>query len=337
MLVSNLQLLEVRDLHVNYKSYWYTYYVLDGASFHVSQKEKVGLIGESGAGKTTLLKAVLQVLPPQGRIASGEVLWKGVNLLKADKSYLTEIRRKEVGMVFQDPLGALNPVFKVKDHLLEVLKYSGRCDSRKDCLNLAEEYLRSVLLPDPKRVLESYPFQLSGGMRQRVVIAMALASARSLLLADEPTTNLDVTIQDQILRLIDKLVEERGLSMVLVSHALGMVAKMTHRVYVMYAGTIVEEAPTRELFREPLHPYTTLLIESAPRLASKRLGEGIKGNPPDYRYPPPGCRFHTRCPYAMDICRKLKPPRFRVSQGRYVACHIYSEKLRGDRDDGDRS
>jgi len=329
-----LQLLEVRNLHVNYRSYWYTYYVLDGASLYVDRKEKVGLIGESGAGKTTLLKAVLQVLPPQGRVAGGEVLWKGVNLLKADRSYLNEIRRKEVGMVFQDPLGALDPVFKVKDHMLDVLRYSGRCSDRRECLSLAEEYLRSVLLPDPKRVLESYPFQLSGGMRQRVVIAMALASARSLLLADEPTTNLDVTIQDQILRLIDRLVEERELSMVLVSHALGMVAKMTHRVYVMYAGTIVEEAPTRELFKEPLHPYTTLLIESAPKLASRRLGEGIKGNPPDYRCPPPGCRFHTRCPYAMDVCKKLKPPKVEVSQGRHVACHIYSKKLEGGRSDG---
>jgi len=326
--VSSLRLLEVRNLYVNYRSYWYTYHVLDGATLYVSQKEKVGLIGESGAGKTTLLKAILQILPPQGRIESGEVLWKGVNLLKADRSVINELRRREVGMVFQDPLGALDPVFKVKDHLLDVLRYSGRCSSMRECLELAEEYLRSVLLPDPKRVLESYPFQLSGGMRQRVVIAMALASARSLLLADEPTTNLDVTIQDQILRLIDRLVEERGLSMVLVSHALGMVAKMTHRVYVMYAGTVVEEAPTRELFKEPLHPYTALLVESAPRLASRKLGEGIRGNPPDYRYPPPGCRFHPRCPYVMDLCRKFKPQVVEVSRGRYVACHLYSRELK---------
>jgi len=327
---SNLNLLDVRDLCVNYRSYWYTYYVLDYVSLYIGQKEKVGLIGESGAGKTTLLKAILQILPPQGRIAGGEVLWRGIDLLKADRSYLNKIRREEIGMVFQDPLGALNPVFKVKDHMIDVLRYSGRCNDRRECLSIAEEYLHRVLLPDPKRVLESYPFQLSGGMRQRVVIAMALASARSLLLADEPTTNLDVTIQDQILRLIDKLVEERGLSMVLVSHALGMVARMTHRVYVMYAGTIIEEAPTRELFKEPLHPYTTLLIESAPRLASRRLGEGIKGNPPDYRYLPPGCRFHPRCPYAMEICRKLKSPRVEVARGKYVRCHIYSEeKLKG--------
>jgi peptide/nickel transport system ATP-binding protein len=324
-----MSLLEVRNLHVNYRSYWYTYHVLNDVSLRVSQGEKVGLIGESGSGKTTLLKSVLQILPPQGKIVSGEVLWKGTNLLKASKNYLDGIRRKEVGMIFQDPLGALNPVFKIKDQILDVLRHSYDGLSVKEYLGLAEELLRNVMLPDPVRVLESYPFQLSGGMRQRVVIAMALASARSLLLADEPTTNLDVTIQDQILRLINELVGKKGLSMVLVSHALGMVARMTHRVYVMYAGTIVEEAPTRELFKDPLHPYTALLIESAPRLSIKRLGEGIAGNPPDYRYPPPGCRFHPRCPRAMDVCKKMKPPNIEISRGRYVACHLYSEKIVG--------
>ncbi len=328
-----MNLLEVRDLYVKYRSYWYTYHVLDGITLRVSPREKVGLIGESGAGKTTLLKSILQILPPQGRIVRGEVLWKGVDLLKADKGYVMNVRRKGIGMIFQDPLSALNPVFKIKDQLLEVLRYSYDGYSKSELLSLAEELIRSVLLPDPARVLESYPFQLSGGMRQRVVIAMALASAGDLLLADEPTTNLDVTIQDQILRLIDRLVIERGLSMILVSHALGVVAKMTHRVYTMYAGNIVEEAPTPKLFNEPLHPYTKLLIENVPRISSRRLGEGIKGNPPDYRYPPPGCRFHPRCPYAVDICKKVKPFCVKVSRDRRVACHMYSEGL--EKVDGD--
>ncbi len=324
-----MNLLEVRNLRVNYRSYWYTYHVLNDVSLQVSQGDKVGLIGESGSGKTTLLKSILQILPPQGRIVSGEVLWKGTDLLKVSKDYVTNVRRKEVGMIFQDPLGALNPVFKVKEQFLDILRHSHSDHDKSDHLSLAEELLRSVMLPDTARVLESYPFQLSGGMRQRVIIAMALASARDLLLADEPTTNLDVTIQDQILRLIGELVVKRGLSMILVSHALGMVAKMTHRVYVMYAGSIVEEAPTLKLFSEPLHPYTSMLIESAPRLASTRLGEGIKGNPPDYRYPPSGCRFHPRCPYATGICKEVRPPNVEVSKHRYVACHMYSEGAGG--------
>jgi len=163
-------------------------------------------------------------------------------------------------------------------------------------------------------------------MRQRVVIAMAVASARELLLADEPTTNLDVTIQAQILKLIDELTVKRNLSMVLVSHALGMVRGMTERIYVMYGGNIIEEAPTSKLFNEPLHPYTKLLISSAPRIIITKLSEGIKGNPPDYRNPPPGCRFHPRCPYVMDLCKKVKPLPVRVNNNRFVACHLYTQE-----------
>lgn len=319
-------LLRVEDLYVKYKSYWYTYHVLNGVSLHVKSGEKVGLIGESGAGKTTFLKSILQILPPQGRIISGRVFFKGVDLLRGDKKYINEVRRRSVGMIFQDPLAALNPVFTVKEQLIDILKHVHRGEehSKSDLESMALELLKEVMLPDPERVLNSYPFQLSGGMRQRVVIAMALASARDLLLADEPTTNLDVTIQAQILKLINSLVEKRKLSMVLVSHALGMVRSMSRRVYVIYAGNIVEEAPSTKLFEEPLHPYTQMLIDSVPKISAAKLGEGIKGNPPDYRYPPPGCRFHPRCPYATDICKKNKPTLINVDKDRYVACYKYS-------------
>lgn len=318
-------LLEIRDLVTQYRSYWYTYHVLHRVRLSMSRGEKVGLIGESGSGKTTLLKSILQILPPQGTIVSGEVLWKGVDLLKADKSLIVKVRRKEMGMVFQDPLAALSPVYKIRDQMLDILKQVYDKYSSSDLSSVAEELLRSVLLPDPARILDSYPFQLSGGMRQRVVIAMALASARELLLADEPTTNLDVTIQDQILKLIDKLVREKNVSLLLVSHALGMISRMTQRVYVMYAGSIVEAAPTNEIFKEPLHPYTRLLIDSAPRLSSAKIGEGIKGHLPDYRWPPLGCRFSPRCPFVNEACKKERPPWVRVGKSRHVFCHIYRE------------
>lgn len=323
-------LLTIRDLFVKYKSYWYTYHVLDGVSMNVKLGEKVGLIGESGAGKTTLLKSILRVLPPQGKITGGEILYRDVSLLNCSKQQLLEIRRRKIGMIFQDPLAALNPVFKVKEQMLDILKYVYEDSNMKkqDLESIALDLLRDTLIPDPERVLNSYPFELSGGMRQRVVIAMALASAKELLLADEPTTNIDVTIQAQILKLIRDLVEKKGLSMVLVSHALGMIRNMTDRIYVIYGGNIVEEAPTSKLFEDPLHPYTRLLIDSAPKILSGRLGEGIKGNPVDYRDPPTGCRFHPRCPFAdQEVCRKIKPRLIKVDKDRYVSCHLYGDGI----------
>ncbi len=317
-------LLEVRDLYVNYRSYWYVYKVLNGVSLSVRKGEKVGILGESGAGKTTLLKSIINILPPSGKIVNGDILYKGKSLIK-DKKYLNEIRRRSIGMIFQDPLAALNPVFTIKEHMLDILKhiYKNSNYSKSDLMSMAVELLREVMLPDIERVLNSYPFQLSGGMRQRVVIAMALASARELLLADEPTTNLDVTIQDQILRLIDKLVNERKLSLVLVSHALGLLYRMVNTLYVMYGGEIIEIGSPRDILKDPLHPYTRMLIESAPRITTPKVGKGIRGNPPDYRNPPSGCRFYPRCPFAKEICKIRKPELKKVGETHYVRCHLY--------------
>jgi len=321
-------ILKINNLYVNYHSYWYIYKVLDNVSIQLTKGEKIGVIGESGAGKTTLLKSILRILPPQGRIINGSIIYKGsIDLLKISETEINKIRRSEIEMIFQDPTAALNPVFTIGEQILDIIKYSyeKNIDS-KEALELAEKLLTDVALPDPMRILKSYPFQLSGGMRQRVVIAMALASAREILLADEPTTNLDVTIQDQILKLIDRLVNERGLTLILVSHALGMVKKMTKRVYVMYAGNIVEEGDINKVFKEPLHPYTQLLLKNVPKLSGGGIGEGIIGKPIDYRDPPSGCRFRTRCPFATEICKREKPQMIMISKDRYVACHLYNEE-----------
>ncbi|MEM1584336.1 MAG: ABC transporter ATP-binding protein [Nitrososphaerota archaeon] len=320
-------LLEIDNLYVNYKSYWYTLKVLNGVWLKVEKGERVGIIGESGSGKTTLLKTILRVLPQNGIISKGEIRYDGRNILKLSDSELAKIRRKEIGMIFQDPMAALNPVFKIRDQLYDILKYKmtteGHNPSSKELYEESLRIFNDVRLPDPDRVLESYPFQLSGGMRQRVMIAMALASAGKLLLADEPTTNLDVTIQDQILKLIHRLVVEKNLSIILVSHALGMVYQMTDKVYVLYAGDIMEEAETRKMFNKPKHPYTQLLIASTPRLSSVGVGEGIRGKLPDYRNPPAGCRFAPRCPYVMDKCINTKPSRIQLSAEHTVSCYLY--------------
>lgn len=297
---------------------------MNGASLYVRKGERVGLIGESGSGKTTTLKTILRILPPNAEVADGQVLYHGKDVLKMSKKEVDNTVRKSISMIFQDPMAVLNPVFKVKDQIIDILKHSSNENLAKEELeDRAHKLLKEAMLPDIERVLDSYPFQLSGGMRQRVVIAMALASARELLLADEPTTNLDVTIQDQILRLIAHLAERRRLSVILVSHALGTVRKMTNRSYVMYAGDVVEGAETKELFQNPLHPYTQMLIDSVPKLAGDWRPKGIPGRVPDYINPPRGCRFHPRCPYAMKICSEKKPPTLELGNEHYVMCWLY--------------
>jgi peptide/nickel transport system ATP-binding protein len=323
----NSQLLNVEDLNVSYKRYWYSLKVLNGVCMNLRKGQRIGIIGESGSGKTTLLKSILRILPPNGKIVSGKIVYDGKDITNFSEKELSRIRRREIGIIFQDPMAALNPVFKVRDQLYDILRYKLMEEGVKPTSQMLGEYslelLSDVRLPDPERVLNSYPFQLSGGMRQRVMIAMALVSANKLLLADEPTTNLDVTIQDQILKLIHRLVVEKNLSTILVSHALGMVNRMTDEVYVLYAGDIAEHAPTSEIMKNPLHPYTQLLISSTPRLSSVGVGEGIRGKLPDYREPPQGCRFAPRCPYAMDKCFTVKPRVIRQNNDHHVACHLY--------------
>ncbi|MFQ5922554.1 MAG: ABC transporter ATP-binding protein [Anaerolineales bacterium] len=324
-------MLEIRDLSVHYEVYGGVLKVLDGVNFHVNAGEKVGLVGETGCGKTTTMKAILRILPvPPAVVPNGEVFFKGEDILKMRADALRRIRGRGISMIFQDPTAALNPVFTIGQQLGPVIRYASsenRSLSKRQIREKAVIPLREVALADPERLLDSYPIQLSGGMRQRVCIGMALATDPELLIADEPGTSLDVTIQDQVLRLLHRLVEQKQTSVILITHTLGIVRQTTDRVYVMYAGNMVEVAPTRRLFSNPLHPYTQGLMEAVPRLTGGGVAHGIPGRIPEYLSPPSGCRFHPRCPHVMDICRRMKPPYFRVDGPQEVACFLYDKNL----------
>lgn len=322
-------LLEIRNLHVHYRTFEGPLKVLNGVEMSIAEGEKVSLVGETGCGKTTTIKSVLQVLPtPPAKICAGEILYRGKDILRMTSREIRGLRKGEISAIFQDPLSALNPVFTIgyqlQDIVRQLRKGKGREErSRKRIREQAIAVLKETGMPDPERILSNYPIQLSGGMRQRVCISEAFSTAARLLLADEPTTNLDVTIQDQILRRLDELVEKRGTSILLISHSLGVVRNVTSRVYIMYAGNIVEEAGTRDLFAQPAHPYTKALLKTVPKLTGQGVSKGIPGRIPNYLNPPGGCRFHPRCDQAMPICRKQRPPFFRIEDSHQVACFLY--------------
>jgi peptide/nickel transport system ATP-binding protein len=319
-------LLEIKNLHVHFAVYGGRLRVLDGVNFFMRSGEKVGLVGETGCGKTTTMKAILRVLPmPPAQIPQGEIYFNGRDILKMSSNDLQQVRGRGISMIFQDPTAALNPVFSIGEQVEAVVYHSSDqgTRSREQLYQRAISSLQEVSLADPERLLKSYPIQLSGGMRQRVCIGMALATRPELLIADEPGTSLDVTIQDQVLRLLRTLVVEKNTSVILITHTLGIVREMADRVYVMYAGNMVEVASTKKLFAKPLHPYTQGLISTVPRLTGGGIASGIPGRIPDYLNPPPGCRFHPRCPHVMDICRTDKPPAYRVDEEHEVACFLY--------------
>ena len=322
------QLLEVKDLYVNYRVYEGLLKVLSGVSLSVGMKEKVGIIGESGCGKTTTMKAIMRILAANAIVAGGSISYKGNDLLQLRMQELTRLRRTNMSMIFQDPTAALNPVFKVGEQLEDIVHYSEFTGNptRREVKTKAVELLKNAALPEPERILDSYPFQLSGGMRQRVCIAMSLASARELLIADEPGTSLDVTIEDQIMRLLKQIVEERGLSVILISHSIGAVKGFVTKLYVMYAGTMVEEAPTEELFSNPLHPYTQSLLMAVPKLTGGGVPEGIAGRIPSYLTITSACRYASRCPFAKEHCNTNAPPAFDLGNGHKVACFLYGAR-----------
>ncbi|GAB6148143.1 ABC transporter ATP-binding protein [Stetteria hydrogenophila] len=322
-------LIEVRDLRVNFYTYAGVVKAIDGVSFRICRGETYCLVGETGCGKSVTARALTGLVLPPGRIEGGEVIYyrpEGpVNLLELDEEELRRIRGSEIAYVFQDPTAALDPLYTIGYQIAETMYEHGRVSRIKEGLAKAVEVLRSVFMPDPEKRAKSYPHELSGGMKQRSVIGIALSNKPRLLIADEPTTALDATIQAQLMDLLMELKRREDLTILLITHNLGLVAEVCDRVAVMYAGNIVEEAPVVELFKNPLHPYTKALLRAVPnpRRKSVRL-ESIPGTVPNLINPPPGCRFHPRCPVKKDVCSAKKPPEVWVGDGHRVACWLYA-------------
>jgi peptide/nickel transport system ATP-binding protein/oligopeptide transport system ATP-binding protein len=316
-------LLEVDNLKTYFHTDEGTARAVDGVSFEVGRGEKVGLVGESGCGKSVTALSLMRLIPdPPGRIEGGSIAFEGRNLLDLTEKEMRKVRGNEISIIFQEPLSSLNPVFTCGEQVREAIglhQKLGRRASREK----AVEMLRLVRIPDPERRYGSYPHQMSGGMRQRVMIAMALSCEPKILIADEPSTALDVSVQAQIIELLLELSEKMGMAVLLITHDLAVVAQMAERVIVMYAGWIVEQAPIEVLFRAPAHPYTEGLLGSVPKLGSRtgRLPM-IAGSVPDPLRLPPGCRFSDRCPKRMDKCVALEPPVFPAANGHLVRCWL---------------
>ena len=314
-------LLEVEDLHVHYAgTHGRPVRAVDGVSFRLARGETYALIGESGCGKSATGLALLRLVEP-GRIAAGRIVFEGRDLATLTERQMREVRGGRIGMVFQEASAALDPVMRIGAHVVEALR-AHRSLSRKEAWQQAVRLLEHVSLPDPAGNARAYPHELSGGMKQRVMLAIALACSPALLIADEPTTALDVTIQAQILQLLRGLKSELGLTVLLITHDTGVVAENADRVGVMYAGRLVEEGPTAELFRTPRHPYTRGLLASLPdrRSGGRRL-PALAGEVPDPSDPPPGCRFHPRCPERFAPCDTIEPREIEAGERR-VACHL---------------
>ena len=317
------RLLEIRGLKTHFATDEGWVHAVDGVDLAIERGETLGVVGESGCGKSVTALSVMKLLAmPPARIVAGEIRWLGRDLVPLPQAAMRAIRAKEIAMVFQEPMTSLNPVYSVGEQIAEVLRLHEGL-GRRAALDRAIEMLQQVHIPHAERRAHDYPHQFSGGMRQRVMIAMALSCNPQLLIADEPTTALDVTIQAQILDLLGELKAKMGMAVMLITHAMGVIAETAQRVAVMYAGKVVEEAPVRELFSAPRHPYTQGLIRSIPRIdlaaVHKQRLETIRGVVPSLLEPAPGCRFAPRCPYAREACRET-PPLREVRPGHKVAC-----------------
>ncbi|MCC8435234.1 ABC transporter ATP-binding protein [Brevibacillus sp. M2.1A] len=324
----NQHLLTIDNLRVNFKTYGGEVQAVRGVSFYVDKGETVAIVGESGCGKSVTAQAIMGLIPnPPGKIVGGKVVFEGTEISHLPKKELLGIRGTQIGMVFQDPMTALNPTMKVGAQIVEGFVRSHQV-SREEARKRAIEMLSLVGIPDPEKRIDQYPHQFSGGMRQRVVIAIALACQPKLVIADEPTTALDVTIQAQILDLLKRLQEEQELSVVIITHDLGVVAEIAHRMVVMYAGIVVETGTVEDVFASPRHPYTWGLMRSLPRLdeGEKQRLIPIEGSPPDLFNPPVGCPFAARCDFAMEICEQQMPVTSEFGRGHQAACWLHDPR-----------
>jgi len=316
-------LLDVQDLRICFPTPAGDAYAVDGVSLQIDSAQTLGLVGESGCGKTATALSILRLLPPTGRVAGGHIRFAERDLLELDEAAMRELRGGQIAMIFQEPMSALNPVLTVGDQIAEAVRMH-RPVSRRQAWQEAIDRLRTVEIPEPERRAGEYPHQLSGGMRQRVMIAMALAASPRLLIADEPTTALDVTIQAQILDLLGELRQAFGMALLLVTHDLGIVAERAERVAIMYAGRIVEHGTVEDVFRRPLHPYTQALLRSVPRAgtARQRRLATLPGSVPEPWRLPSGCRFRDRCDQAVADCARIDPALREASAGHQAACIV---------------
>ena len=320
------KLLEVKDLKTSFFTHLGEVKAIRGISFHVDKSEAIGIVGESGSGKSVTSLSIMRLLQFPGKIVNGEILFKGEDLVNKTNKEMMNIRGNEIAMIFQDPMTALNPVYTVGDQIAEaILKHQNL--SKKDAFQKSIEMLKIVNIPDAEKRAKHYPHEFSGGMRQRAMIAMALSCEPDLLIADEPTTALDVTIQAQILSLMKDLKDKLNTSIMLITHDLGVVSDVCSRIVVMYGGLIMEQGSKRDIFYSPKHPYTMGLLKSIPRIHSDKKVRlvPIPGTPPDLLKPPTGCPFYARCEYAMRICAKEQPPYFSDSDGHQAMCWLLHE------------
>lgn len=319
-------LLEIKNLSVRFFTYQGVVRALENVNLAISAGEILGLVGETGCGKSVLARSVLRLIAdPPGKIWGGEIFFKGEDLLKMGNRRLRHVRGNEISMIFQEPMSSLNPVFRVGNQMQEVVMRHQRVE-RSEAQKICIDMLQQVNMPDAAGILSKYPHELSGGMRQRVMIAMELSCRPDLLIADEPTTALDVTVQAQVLTILEELTRKRGVSVLFISHDLGVIAQLCDRVAVMYAGRIAEVARVWDLFAEPRHPYTRGLLKAIPRIDEERDALAtIAGVVPGLIHPPEGCRFHPRCEAAMRACERIVPRLVEVGSDHQVACHLYSD------------
>jgi len=322
------QLVEVKDLKVTYYQNGVETPVVRNVSFEIKKNETLGLVGESGSGKSVTSKAIMRLIAePPGKIANGEILFEGKNLLKMKEKQMQKVRGKDIAMIFQEPMTSLNPLYTCGSQIAEAILLHNKC-SKQEAWERAVEILKMVGVPSPEKRAQSYPHELSGGMRQRVMIAIALSCNPRLLIADEPTTALDVTIQAQIMDLMRELKEKSNTAIILVTHDLGVVANFADRIQVMYAGQVVERGTAREIFYESKHPYTWALLSSVPKVTNESKEElyALKGTPPDLLLPLHECPFASRCEYCMGICKERNPMETSLSDTHKVSCWLQHPK-----------